>query len=744
MDPTFSSSLVTTSPAYLEYQKFIEIFGHEEFILVAIKNDWGAADPRLLRALESITNELEKVDKIAEVVSVTNLRFPQKRGDRIGNYPVIQNHDGALVLPTPSEMNRMRTAFPSMDLLLAPNLKTVGVLIRVDERWRLDTRANQQILSGIAAVLKANCPATSEYRIIGPALIREAILSSTVQTSVIYGLLCTLICTVVTVYVFKSIKVTGVTILVLGLCVYWVLGLMALLGIPLNAFTSTAFGLIMIATLEIVIHMVVRFNQFQEFARDRLEAARETVSYLARPCLISATTTAVGFGTGMVSSLPSVFQFALIMSLGTMVSFCIAMILTPSIIIAMKSLNPHVSERVPADFVERMIERIGGSIAKHYRLYTLAGFVIAALMFTGTPLIRTDPQWLRLLGESAAEIRDIRFVETNLTHVHSLELLLESRDRSFKRPEMWEKVQMLEARLSEIPDVVVADTFLPFLQYALDLVEGESSTREDLFTNPNLIAQLLFVASLNPEGKRLVGVYLDDDFDRLRISIRIRNSPSISIVQTIENVRSAANSVMKDSARVAVTGEIAMVAAQSHELIKSQIESMLLAFVIITFLMMIQMGTPLFGLISLVPNIPPLAAVWGIMGWFGIPLHGITVFAAAVAVGLAVDNTIHYVAQLKREMKLNPALGVEQCVFRAYNLAAKPMASWSFVTLLGFLALAATPFRGATDFGILVSCAILMGMFGDLLLMQSLILSSAWVRKIVSSGMENKAGASGR
>jgi predicted RND superfamily exporter protein len=133
-----------------------------------------------------------------------------------------------------------------------------------------------------------------------------------------------------------------------------------------------------------------------------------------------------------------------------------------------------------------------------------------------------------------------------------------------------------------------------------------------------------------------------------------------------------------------------------------------------------------------------VAAVFGIMGYFGIPLDGVTVFAATVSIGLAVDNTIHFVAQLKREIKLNPELGVQDCVFRAYSLAAKPMASWSIVTLLGFLALLVTPFQAAVYFGILVSSAVLMGIFGDLVFMQSIILTSSAVQRLIKKLLDKE------
>jgi predicted RND superfamily exporter protein len=132
------------------------------------------------------------------------------------------------------------------------------------------------------------------------------------------------------------------------------------------------------------------------------------------------------------------------------------------------------------------------------------------------------------------------------------------------------------------------------------------------------------------------------------------------------------------------------------------------------------------------------------MGWFGIFLDGATIFAATVAVGLAADNTIHFVAQLKREIRLNPQAGVEECVFHAYSLAARPMAAWSFVTLLGFLAMTATPFRASHNFGILVSAAVFMGIFGDLVFMQSMILTSPFLKKLILRIVQKEIAGQGR
>jgi predicted RND superfamily exporter protein len=520
---------------------------------------------------------------------------------------------------------------------------------------------------------------------------------------------------------------------------------MAVLEIPLNATTSLSFGLILITTLEMVIHMVTRYNQFHETIPDRIQAVKQALAYLFRPFLIASATTAVGFGSCMITSIPMVFQLGLIMSLGVTISFCLAMILIPTIIISLKSMDVRVENGTGQGGTTKILQFVMNSIKRRHTLYTVVGFALIVIMFSGAPLIKSDPQILHQLGESSVEVQDIRFVEQNLASIHSVQLMIQLKEGDFKKPEAWQKVQQLENRLLEIPQVVSTDSLLSLLEYVRGLTKQNSGAAgsADLFENPKILPQMLFLTSFTAEGKQLVRKHLDTDSGRLNITVRINNDPSVPLMQTVKRVESIAKSVMGENAPVTVTGELVVVGAQGEDLIDAEIKSMFVAILAITILMMIQMGTPLFGIIGLIPNIPPVATVFGIMGYFGIPLDGVTVFAATVAIGLAVDNTIQFVAQLKREIKLNPGLDVEECLFKAYSLAAKPMASWSIVTLLGFLAMLATPFQAAVSFGILVASAIFMGIFGDLIFMQSMILTFPGIRRIILRVAEKENVRSG-
>ena len=740
-DPSLKTGIDATSPAYRQYEKFVETFGEEEFILVVVKPPAGATDPRMMSALEKITGALEGNDKVVEVISLTNLRVFQKRDDLFGGYPVLVKKDDHLELPAKSDLEKITTALPVTDFLVSRDRKTLGVLVRMAPRFKFDPVAAKQLAAEAQQAITQSVPPGTEYRIVGAPLVREAIVKYSIQTGIVFGILCMLIATLVSVYIFKSLRITAITNAILAVCIVWILGLMSALHIPLNSTTALAFGFIPITTIEIVIHMVVRYYQFHEKVRNKIGAVKQAVRWLARPSFICSATTAVGFGTLMISSIPMVRQLGFIMSTGIMISYCLAFILVPAFFVAMKSLDAPDYSGILRDWLDRGLSRVEHSIFRYYRWFVALGVCVTVFLFAGAPMIRSDIQVLRMLSESTDEIKDLKFVETNLTPVNSVELMLEAEPNAFRRTEVWKKVWELETRVRDIPEVVSTDSFLPLLDYLNRLADPDAKPYEKLFSKPELVPQLLYMTSMSTDGRRVIRRFTDENFSRLRISVRVKNSPTVPISKTIEDIQSLAASVMAGVARATVTGDLAVFSGQTSDLIRDQIKSMAIAAVVITILMMIQMGSPVLGLISLIPNIPPIAAVFGLMGWFGIALDGVTIFAATVVLGLAVDNTIHFLTQLKREIKFHPGTGVEECVRQAYKLTAKQIVSWSTVILMGFLALAVSPFRPVVLFGLLGGVAISLGLFGDLIFIQSLILASPRIRNSITRLIEREVTA---
>jgi len=733
-DPSMRSGIDTTSRAYQQYQVFMEHFGNEEFILIVVSQGRKANEPEVLKSVQAITRGLENLDKVTEVVSLTNLKVFRQREGRFGVSPVVNMRDGHPALPKEEEWNSLQKALPAMDFLVSKNLDTVGFLVRTEEAYRFEIPAIETVLNEASSVVQRNLLPGARFHIVGPQVIRLAVHWYNLQTAIVFGILCLMIGTGISFYIFKTVRVAIITYAIVGIVVVWILAFMSLSEIPLTSTTGLSFGLVLVVSLATTIRIVTHFNERYRIVQNRVEAMRQALGVVLVPCLICSTTTAVGFGTTMVSSIPMVFQLGLIMSLGVMLSFVVSVLATTAFLTSMRPIKPRSYERMADDFVAHMLAQMKSAVFKHYRLVTAVGLVFTVVMFASIPMVRSDTQILRLLSASTKEVKDLRFVEEQLTAVNSLELLIEAQDGTFKKPDAWKQVAELNKRLQEIPEVVGVDSFLPLLEYLQSMMGDSNGIEGSLFSNPTLLPQLLMLTSMTDEGRRLAGRYLDDGSGRMHISVRIKNSPSVSITDTIEAVRSTAESGMKGHGRITVTGDVSVFAAQGSALVRSQIRSLGLAFILITGLLIVNLRSMKLGIVSLIPNLLPVSLIFGIMGWTGISLDSVTVFAASVALGLAVDDTVHFLTQLKLEMRAQREKGsIEHCVRRAFDVTAKAMLSTSTVLFFSFLVLVISPFRPVVSFGILGAASVLSALMADVIFMPSAILASPTVRRLIDS-----------
>ncbi|MFH1115388.1 MAG: MMPL family transporter [Pseudomonadota bacterium] len=736
-DPTLKSGIDTNAPDYREYERFLKIFGSEEFILIAVKNARPIDDPEILEDLDGITKGLESLEKVTGVVSVANLKVFREKGGLFGSYDLVHKRGNRLELADNVEVEKIRKALPVFDFLLSRDKKTFGLLVRLDEEWRFDIPVIEETVGRIDSIVRAHIAAGSRYRIVGAPIIRQAIQKYNVQTAVIFGILCLTISISVSFYIFKSLRVSAIAMTVMATCVSWILAFMSIFEIPLNSTTGLSFGLVLIVSVATVIRIVTHFNERYSLVQDKAEAARQALYVVLIPCFMCSTTTAVGFGSIMVSTIPMVFQLGLIMSLGVMMSFILCVILTPAFLTAMKPLSPRTYERMSEDWTAKALAAIERAITKHHGWCVGLGLAGAGVMTAGIPFIHSDTQILRMLSDRTVEMKDIHFVEDNLTPIHTLELVLEAAPKTFKNPDAWKKAAVMEENLRALPEVVSIDSFLPLLEYLTEMLDasGPDSSKAGLFRDPRMLTDLFALISFSPEARMLSRRFLDESSGMLHLSVKIKNSPSVPISDTIDEVRSVAQSAMGDTAKVAVTGDIAVFAAQASGLVQSQLYSLVLAFVAITALLMIHLRSVVLGLISLIPNVFPVVTILGAMGWLGISLDTVTVFCAAVALGLAVDDTVHFLKQLRNELDTaGPEQTFEQSVHRAYEITGKAMVSTSAVLFFGFVMLLWSPFRPVNSFGVLSSAAIVTALFGDVLFLPSFLLSFKFVRRVLLRG----------
>jgi predicted RND superfamily exporter protein len=357
-------------------------------------------------------------------------------------------------------------------------------------------------------------------------------------------------------------------------------------------------------------------------------------------------------------------------------------------------------------------------------------------MIAGFPKIRTDTQIVGMFRETTPEAQDFLFVTETLVSANSVILLVESPPGSFKRPTTWKKVKSLTVRLENMAAIERVDSFLPMLENMYSVLAGSGSNPGDLFDNPKAIPQMMYLVSSSDKGKRLLYRYVDENYASACLTVRLSPDESADLTRIVRKVREAAVSELKHVGDVQVTGHLALAEAQSRKLIRVQGLSLFLALSLITLLMIIQFRSVIMGLLSLIPNSLPLAVIFGIMGWFDIRINSMTILVAAISFGFSLDDTIHYLTHLRRELaSRSPSTTVQQCLDSAYSICAKALISTSAVFFFGLLALLGAPFKPSASFGLLAASAALAALIGDLVFMPAVILSSGKIQRLLEKSL---------
>ena len=213
----------------------------------------------------------------------------------------------------------------------------------------------------------------------------------------------------------------------------WTMGIMALANLSLNPISGMAFGMVLILTTMTVIHVVTHFYERCQGFCQKETALRTAVASVGRPGFMCAVTTAIGFLSIAASSVPTVRQFGLIMSMGSLFSFGLVYLLLPYLLLNVKWANPRRVAVRSDDVLVKIHNVIGRSVFKHSSWYVAAAILLLAVLAGGVPQIRQDTSIMHLFHPKTSVVVDYEYIQKSLALHQSLHVLIETPPR--KNPE---------------------------------------------------------------------------------------------------------------------------------------------------------------------------------------------------------------------------------------------------------------------------------------------------------------------
>ncbi|AMQ90083.1 efflux RND transporter permease subunit [Marinobacter sp. LQ44] len=539
--------------------------------------------------------------------------------------------------------------------------------------------------------------------------------------------------------IFRQWRWVLVPLLCCGFTVWLMIGFLGWAQWPVTVISSNFISLLLIMTLSLTIHLIVRYREFQHDEPDAAprDVLRRTVMAMIKPCFYMAITTIVAFGSLTFSGIRPVIDFGWMMTLGLSVAFIITFLVFPALLSLLPPpLDSRVtSDRIPfTDAFARFTERFGGTVL-------VGSGVIAVLCVIGLSRLTVENSFIDYFKSSTEIHQGMITIDDRLGGTTPLDVVItdepppenysddpfasdcdpfvEDCDEEDYR-DTWYTYQKMR-QLGDVHDYLNS---LPETGKVLSI-----STTLDLLAQingdtPLNAVELAFVPAAVPDDLQdiLLTPYISEEQSQARFSIRILETmPDLRRQDLLDRIHNHLTTELGYAPeRVQLSGMTVMYNNMLQSLFDSQIKTIGVVFAAIMVMFLILFRSLKLALIGMAPNLIAAGSVLGLMGWLGIPLDMMTITVAAITVGIAVDDTIHYIHRFKTELAKDG--DYVATMHRCHRSIGQAMFFTSLTIISGFSILVLSNFIPTIYFGLFTGFAMFMALVGALTLLPRLII----------------------
>ena len=541
--------------------------------------------------------------------------------------------------------------------------------------------------------------------------------------------------------IFGRLRWIVLPLLIASIASVMTVGLLGFFEWRITVVSSNFLALLLIFALSLSIHLIVRYRELQVLKpqADQLTLVKETVRSKAIPCLYTVVTTMVAFGSLVVSGIRPVIDFGWIMVIGLILAFILTFTLFPVILMLMKP--GHLSQSrdltgVITGFFADLNVRFGSTIL----IFTLVVMILAGI---GISRLSVENRFIDYFKESTEIFQGMSLIDQKLGGTTPLnvivdapadflveddngfEVLEEDEDfeldgeAGFSANSYWfnsyqlDTINTIHEYLEALPETGKVLSLATSLGVLEQLNEGE--VMDDFFMS------ILYKRLPEDIKNAMISPYLSEDGHQLRFSVRVFESDvGLKRQALLEKIQTdLTRQLGLAEEQVHLTGMLVLFNNMLQSLYRSQILTLGVVFLAIFLMFTLLFRSLKLALIAIVPNLVAGVSVLGLMGGVGIPLDMMTITITAISVGIAVDNTIHYMHRFRDELWKDwdyPA-----ALRRSHGSIGRAMYYTTITITIGFSILALSDFVPTVYFGVLTAFAMLTALLADLTVLPILL-----------------------
>jgi len=762
-DTSTESFFRKDDPALIEYNRFRELFGRDEFLIAAV-NPPKVFDKAFLAKLRDFTHALQtQVPHLKDVTSLINVRDTRGEGDRLVVEDLVKD-----IPQTPQAMAALKQRvlsshlYPNLfisedgrfttvlietqafsdegakadvsagfgDISLAPGTGTPAVAAK---RKPLTDKENSQIVRAVERVVAQYNGPDFPIHLTGSPVVTDFLKRAMQSNMARFMALAVLAIGVFLGVLFRRISGVALPLLVVVLSVVATVGAMATLGVAFKLPLMILPSFLLAVGVGAVVHLLAMFYRNYERGGDKRQALVDALAHSGLPIVMTSLTTAAGLLSFITATLASVADLGVYAALGVMISLVLTLVLVPALLALLPiRRHPRFSSQEGSPLADRFLMGLGNFATRRARLVVVVSVLVSALAMTGLPWLRFSHNTLKWFPKSSDIRQATDLIDHELKGSISVEMMIDTgHENGLYDPAVLNRIQALE-RYAEDYTNAQGQRFVGKTNSVVDVVKEINralhENQEAYYTLPqdrDLIAQelLLFENSGSDDLQRLV----DSQFRIARVTIKSPWDDAAAYVHYVSDLQAKGSELFGNStqvsAHVTVTGLIRLFTESVFALMRSMVESYTAAIIVITILMILLIGRLRLGLLSMVPNLLPIGITLGFMGWMNIPLDAFTLLIGSIALGLAVDDTIHFFHHFLRyyEETGDAAYAVHETLLTS----GRAMLFTTMVLVVGFWLFMFATLNNLFYFGLLTGLTLVVALAADMLLSPAILVLTA-------------------
>jgi predicted RND superfamily exporter protein len=602
----------------------------------------------------------------------------------------------------------------------------------------------------------------------GVTMITADMISFIQKDLFIFGAATVLFIVLVLVFIFRSMRFTVIPVVTCLAAVFIMLGLLSWLDWRLTVISSNFVALLLILSMSIIVHLVVRYREYAEENPDwsQQQLISETIKFMAIPCLYTTLTTVVAFMSLVVSGIRPVIDFGWMMTIGLTLALALAFLLLPAGLM----LLPRTKEKKSAAQVNRPESKpltlyCSQIVERHGRAVITVSVLVGIFSIWGISRLQVENRFIDYFHETTEIYQGLSVIDQKLGGTTSLDIIINARAASGLVADSEETVRAFadeDDPFAEVEADPFADADIeeddPFADAHSEAEPNNATSRwmtvagleqvekihDYLETLPE-VGKVQSLAILYKVGKELNGSLnnfelavmdkalspevrktLVDPFlygeEETRITMRVKDSyPGLKRAELVERIRQHLEKDLKlDVEELRFSGLLVLYNNMLQSLFSSQIVTLGVVFFCIMLMFVVLFRSVLVAFVGILPNVLAAISILGGMGLIGIPLDMMTITIAAITVGIGVDDTIHYIHRFKKEIAVDG--DYVAAMHRSHGSIGKAMYYTSVIIIFGFSIMVLSEFIPTIYFGLLTGLAMFAALMGALFLLPKLIL----------------------